>query len=38
MPPKRNIKPKEQKAASKGQTSKAADNPVATSKETNTDT
>src|SRR5262245_44494488 len=37
MPPKCNNKPKEQKAASKGQTLKAADNPAATNKETNTD-
>jgi len=38
MPPKHNIKPKDQKAVSKGQTSKAADNPATTSKKTSTDT
>jgi len=38
MPPKHNIKPKDQKAASKGQASKTADNPAAANKETNTNT
>jgi len=38
MPLKQSVKPKDQKAASKGQTLKAADNPAATSKEASTDT